>query len=120
MGSLPDEYEGLIDEVVQCTNELLLFNQMEAAAPGGINTIVRQAGGALAHRRHEVTELQPNHHHRPREELCKGFRIQRVDVPLGDLLYGFDVRLRGDIVALHCTITPEVVHVAWLSLAIFG
>jgi hypothetical protein len=43
-----------------------------------------------------------------------------VDVPLGDLLYGFDVRLRGDMVALHCTITPEVVHVAWLSLAIFG
>jgi len=67
----------------------------------------------------EVTELQPNHH-RPREELCKGFRIPRVYVALGNLLYGFDVRLRGDMVALHRTITPEVVHVAWLSLAILG
>jgi hypothetical protein len=43
-----------------------------------------------------------------------------VDVPLGDPLYGFDVRLRADMVALHRTIKPEVVHVAWLSLAIFG
>ncbi len=87
MGSVPDEYEGLIDEVVQCTNELLLFNQMETAAQGGINTVARKVGGALAHWGYEVTELQPNRHHRPREELCKGFRIQRVDVPLGDLLY---------------------------------
>ncbi|MGZ4853503.1 MAG: glycosyltransferase family 4 protein [Halobacteriota archaeon] len=90
---------------------LLLVNYMETTAPGGINTVVREVGGALAHRGHKITVLQPNPHHRPREEMCKGFRIQRVDAPLGDLLYGFDVRLRGDLPALYRTITPEVVHV---------
>jgi hypothetical protein len=120
MGSLPGECEGLIDEVVQCTNKLLLFNQMETAAPGGINTVVREVEGALAQWRHEVTELQPNRRHRRREELSKGFRIQCVDLPLGELPYGFDVRLQRDMVALYRTIMPEVAHVLgfrWLFSA---
>jgi glycosyltransferase involved in cell wall biosynthesis len=91
--------------------KLLLVNYMETTAAGGINTVVREVGGALAHRGHEVTVLQPNPHHRPPEELCQGFRIRRVQAPLSGLLYGFDVRLWGDMAALYRTITPEVVHV---------
>ncbi len=91
--------------------KLLLVNYMETTAAGGINTVVREVGGALAHQGHEVTVLQPNPHHRPPEELCQGFRIRRVHAPMGGLLYGFDVRLWGDLAALYRTITPEVVHV---------
>jgi glycosyltransferase involved in cell wall biosynthesis len=91
--------------------KLLFVNYMETTAAGGINTVVREVGGALAHRGHEVTVLQPNLHRRPPEELCQGFRIRRVPAPLSGLLYGFDVRLWGDMAALYRTITPEVVHV---------
>jgi glycosyltransferase involved in cell wall biosynthesis len=91
--------------------KLLFVNHLETTAPGGINTVVREVGEALAHRGHHVTVLQPNPHHRAREEVCPGFRIQRVDVPLGHLLYGLDVRLWRDLPALYRTITPEVVHV---------
>jgi glycosyltransferase involved in cell wall biosynthesis len=91
--------------------KLLFVNYMETTAAGGINTVVREVGGALAHRGHEVTVLQPNPHHRPPEELCRGFRIRRVHAPLSGLLYGFDVRLWGDMETLYRTITPEVVHV---------
>lgn len=91
--------------------KVLLVNYMETTAPGGINTTVREVGGALAQEGHQVTVLQPNPQRRPREEVCEGFRIQRVDVPLGGLLYGFDVRLWGDLPALYRSITPEVVHV---------
>jgi len=91
--------------------KLLLTNYMETTAAGGINTVVREVAGALAHQGHEVTVLQPNPQHRPPEELCEGFRIRRVRAPLSGLLYGFDVRLWRDMAALCRTITPEVVHV---------
>jgi glycosyltransferase involved in cell wall biosynthesis len=89
---------------------LLFVNSMETTAPGGINTVVREVGGALALRGHRVTVLQPNPHHRPPEELCQGFRIRRVHAPWADLLYGFDVLLWKDIAALWRATTPEVVH----------
>jgi glycosyltransferase involved in cell wall biosynthesis len=91
--------------------KLLLVNYMETTAPGGINTGVREVGRVLAHWGHQVAVLQPNPHHRPREEVCNGFKIQRVDVPLGNLLYGLDVRLGSDLPALYREVTPEVVHV---------
>jgi glycosyltransferase involved in cell wall biosynthesis len=91
--------------------KLLFVNYMETTAAGGINTVVREVGGTLAHRGHEVTVLQPNPHHRAPEELCQGFRIRRVYAPLSGLLYGFDVRLWADMAALYRTITPDVVHV---------
>jgi glycosyltransferase involved in cell wall biosynthesis len=91
--------------------KLLFVNCVETTAVGGINTAVREVGGALAHRGHRVTVVQPNLHHCPPEELYHGFRIERVRAPLADLLYGFDVLLRKDIAALYCATTPEVVHV---------
>jgi glycosyltransferase involved in cell wall biosynthesis len=91
--------------------KLLFVNYMETTAAGGINTAVREVGGALARRGHEVTVLQPNPDHRQPEEPYQGFRIRRVHAPLGDLLYGLDIRLWGDLAALCRTITPEVVHV---------
>ena len=91
--------------------KLLFVNSLETTAPGGINTAVREVGAALALRGHRVTVLQPNPHHRQPEELCKGFRIQRVHAPLANLLYGFDVLLWKDIAALYRTTTPDVVHV---------
>jgi glycosyltransferase involved in cell wall biosynthesis len=91
--------------------KLLLVNYMETTAAGGINTVVREVGGALAHREHEVTVLQPNLHHRASDELCQGFRIRRVQAPLSGLLYGFDIRLWGDMAVLLSTIAPDVVHV---------
>ncbi|MGZ4870154.1 MAG: glycosyltransferase family 4 protein [Halobacteriota archaeon] len=91
--------------------KLLFVNYMETSDAGGINTAVREVGGALAHRGHEVTVLQPNPDNRPREELYLGFKIRRVHAPLSDRLYGLDVRLWGDIAALYRTITPEAVHV---------
>ena len=91
--------------------KLLLVNYMETTAAGGINTVVREVGKALAHRGHEVTVLQPNPYHRPPEELCQGFRIRRVHAPLSGILYGFDIRLWGDMAALYRTIRPDVVHV---------
>lgn len=90
--------------------KLLLINYLETTAPGGINTAVREVAGALARRGHEVTVLQPNPHNRPAEELYQGFRIRRVHAPLGDVLYGFDVALGGEMAALYSTIAPEVVH----------
>jgi len=91
--------------------KLLFVNYMETTAAGGINTVVREVGGALAHLGHEVTVLQPNLDHRASEELCQGFRIRRVRAPLSGLLYGFDIRLRRDMAVLYSTITPDVVHV---------
>jgi glycosyltransferase involved in cell wall biosynthesis len=91
--------------------KLLLVTYMETTAAGGINTVVREVGGALALRGHRVTVLQPNPYHRQPEELYQGFRIQRVHAPLADLLYGFDVLLSKDIAALYRATTPEVVHV---------
>ena len=91
--------------------KLLFVNYMETTAAGGINTVVREVGGALAHRGHEVTVLQPNLQHRASEELCQGFRIRRVGAPLSGLLYGFDIQLWGDMAVLYSTITPDVVHV---------
>lgn len=91
--------------------KLLFVNYMETTAVGGINTVVREVGRALALRGHRVTVLQPNLHHRQSEELYQGFRIQRVHAPLADLLYGFDVLLSKDIAALYRATTPDVVHV---------
>ena len=63
--------------------KLLFVNYMETTAVGGINTVVREVGRALALRGHRVTVLQPNPHHRQPEELYQGFRIQRVHAPFG-------------------------------------
>ena len=90
---------------------LLLVNYMETTAPGGINTAVRQVGRTLALRGHEVTVLQPNPGDRPREEVCNGITIQRVDAPLSELLYGFDVFLWADLKARYSVLSPDVVHV---------
>lgn len=91
--------------------KLLLVNYMETTAPGGINTAVRQVGRTLALRGHEITVLQPNPGGRPREEICDGITIQRVDAPLSELLYGFDVFLLADLKARYNALSPDVVHV---------
>ncbi len=54
--------------------KLFFVNYMETTAAGGINTVVREVGVALAHRGHDVTVLQPNPYHRPAEELCHDIR----------------------------------------------
>lgn len=91
--------------------KLLLVNHMETTAPGGINTVVRETGKHLAQRGHLVTVLQPNPHHLAPNAVCDGFSIRRVNAPLDQLLYGFDLRLRGDLRALYPTFRPDVVHV---------
>jgi glycosyltransferase involved in cell wall biosynthesis len=91
--------------------KLLLVNYMETTAPGGINTVVRQVGRTLAYRGHQVTVLQPNPGDRPREEICDGIDLQRVDAPLAELLYGFDVCLWADLKARYGALSPDVVHV---------
>ncbi len=89
---------------------LLLVNYMETTAPGGINTVVREVGRCLAHRGHRVTVLQPNVRRRPREEMCEGFEIQRVNAPLSGPLYGFDVSLCA-LKERYRVLNPDVVHV---------
>jgi glycosyltransferase involved in cell wall biosynthesis len=89
---------------------LLSVNYMETTAPGGINTVVREVGKGLTHRGHQVTVLQPNVLRRPREEMCEGFEIQRVDSPLSGLLYGFDVSLRT-LKERYRALNPDIVHV---------
>jgi len=89
---------------------LLLVNYMETTAPGGINTVVREVGRGLAHRGHRITVLQPNVSRRPREEICEGFEIQRVNAPLSGPLYGFDVSLCA-LRERYRVINADVVHV---------
>ena len=72
---------------------------------------MRQVGRTLALRGHEITVLQPNPGGRPREEICDGITIQRVDAPLGELLYGFDVFLLADLKTAYSAFSPDVVHV---------
>jgi len=98
-------------------NLLLVNYYMETTAPGGINTVLREVGSALAGKGHQVTVLQQNPCHLPCEEQYRGFRIRRVNAPLSKFLYGFDVRLPRHLHAMYRALNPSVVHVhGWHSL----
>ncbi len=90
---------------------VLVTNYMELTEPGGINRAARELAVGLVKRNHEVTVLQPNPSHLPREEVRDGVRIVRVSSRLAPHLYHFNPPFYRRLVETLAEFNPDVAHV---------